>query len=569
MHGKIESIKAYKNFFALVLFLPIFYFGHLRFISRTGIAAEQYWIIQNRHSGILTGFLYGDESRPFLSLLFHAIYLVFGESYTAVILTNSLLTLVIAILTFNICLKITQSFGLSVIAGILILSHGGEQSTHLFSMLVLKQVVISLLLLLLIYLKIKDGNELRYIFFIALFSIIALFTYEASLLVLVIIIGLILNKFLVSKRYNIRASLFLLTLPIFFFLFINLSRYFISDEVSYQSKKFRIPTINGVFDSTQEYIKGILFPNTWETYYKGYFKECIPEVHSTIGSSPLILATIYLFLISGLIYFIHRSRSSRTNTALLKEPMLFLLLVASYAPYLFVSDGAGNWRTQFIALPFFTILVIRIILRISYVRKGIIRLISSIFLVSFFTFWIMQGLSALQTQQLYFAKYWSDHQKYFKQITDVAPGLAENTEILLLGIPQGGSYCEKLERDPFEDPYWLSAGFHVYYPNLYHPSTSRQIASYSNQKFSDLLIKPNGEKSIKIVDDKNSFNFDLENLVILEWTGKKFSIISSSDFSLKAVTNAKYYSPGSLLKMKSKFDDQARSNLGIMPITTP
>jgi hypothetical protein len=569
MHARIESIKAYKNLFALMFFLPIFYFGHLKFISRTGIAAEQYWIIQNRHSGILTGFLYGDESRPFLSLLFHAIYLIFGENYTAVILTNSLLTLVIAFLTFKISFKVTQSFGLSVIAGILILSHGGEQSTHLFSMLVLKQVVISLLVLILIYLNVETGNELRYKFIIIFFSVLALFTYEASLLVVVIIIGLIVNKYLNSKQYNVKATFFLITLPILFFILINLSRYFISEEVSYQSKKFRIPTVKSVFDSTQEYIKGIIVPNTWESYYKGYFNECIPELRSTIGNSPIILATVYLFLISGLIYSVHRSQSQRPNVLLLKEPILFLILVASYTPYFFVSDGIGNWRTQFIALPFFAILVVKIISNISFIRKEVIRIISSVFLVLFFTFWILHGLFALQTQQLYFAKYWSDHQKYFTQIIAVAPGLAQDTDILLLGIPQGGSYCEKLERDPFEDPYWLSAGFHVYYPNLYHPSTSRQIASYSSHKFFDLLIKQTGVKSINIEDGKNSYDFDLEKLIILEWNGKKFSIIPSTDFSLKAIANAKYYSPTRLVTLKSHLDDQARSNLGIMPIVTP
>lgn len=535
--------------------------AHGRWLNYVGIGAEQYWIIQNLHKSFFGGFLYSDQSRPFLSLIFHLIFLFFGTSYQAVLYVNILLTVVIALQVYYVLKKMIFNDFYSLLAALLVVLSAGDTSTQLFSMLVVKQIVICSLGLVLVFLSVKKNSTISFFhkIQIVLYSLIGSYTYEVFIaLVLVLVFYIILfENFKATKVYIGYVSG-----PVVIAIFQIVSRYFFEDSQSYQSQKFIIPDSNRIIQSTGTYIQGSLVPWTWVNGgFRQVFAECQSLIDSTIGIWPWLLS-LSLTLASVILYIFKFQKSNKTSQ--IKEEsrniILFVfLLFGSYVPYFFVSDGNSNWRTQLLGQPFVIILLI-FLLKIALNGFRALKYIAIPFFTLYLFSWSFFGVTSLQTDNLYFAKYWADHSIFFNSLVNTIPNFSEDAIILVVNVPSGSSYCPKFTRDPFEDNYWFQAGIHSYYPKSYDPKVAKVVGLYTHKTLQELsreTFEVSGNTVLNLIDGKTSI--PMNKLIVLEYRDKKVQLIDQ----IKSTTGDRIsdYQPRKLIE--SDTSDYKRPNLDI------
>lgn len=503
---------------------------HARWITSTGIGGEQYWIIQNLHKSFFGGFFYtDDQSRILMSLVFHLVYIFFGTSYQAILIVNILLTFLISVLVYSIMKALSFPTFYGAIAGLLVVLSGGDTSTRLFSMLVVKQIVVCALVLIFISLLIIRQVKISVLQKIVVItaSLIGSYTYEVFLGFL---FALLAYLFVFYRNEQINQFIFYAFIPGALALYQIVSRYIFENRTSYQSQKFLIPDGYRVFESAQTYLQGGLAPWTWSRNgLRQVFVECQSLINNTIGGFPLVLSiALSLIVIFALTFRLSSQKINENLTNEHRSIFLFVsLIVAAYAPYFFVTDGNSNWRTQLLGQPL-VIILIMFVLRFLINKNKLLQYTAAICFAIYFFIWSLFGVTSLQTDNLYLAKYWADHSVFFNSLVKSVPGFSANTQILVVNVPVGYKYCPGVSRDPFEDEYWFQAALHSYYPETYDPKNSKLVGTYShktlNETFAD-VSKVNGQTVLKI-DNEQGF-IPVSNLLLLEFKDGVPNVVNS------------------------------------------
>jgi hypothetical protein len=340
------------------------------------------------------------------------------------------------------------------------------------------------------------------------------------------------------------------------------NRYFFENIQSYQSQKFIIPDANRLMQSTKTYLQGSLLPWTWNNGgYRQVFAKCQSLIDNTIGVRPLILSLLIVLAFLIFLILIRQTGKEFTNV---KEDnrniLLFIfLLLGAYVPYFFVSDGNSNWRTQLLGQPFVIILLV-FILRTSLNGYQVFKYIAIPFFTVYLFSWSYFGVTSLQTDNLYFAKYWADHSIFFNSLVDSVPSFSDDAIILVVNVPSGSSYCPGLARDPFEDSYWFQAGIHSYYPKSYDPKVAKQVGFYSHktlQEISGEISKVNDNRVMNLIDEKTLI--PMSKLIVLEYRDKKVKLVEQIASSNGDLVSD--YLPRNLIKLDEL--DTNRPNLDI------
>ena len=540
---------------------------HGRWLSHIGIGAEQYWILQSLHKSLFGGFVYGDDqSRLFMSSLFHLAYIFFGTSYQAILILNVLLTLITSFLVYLVLRTLSFDTYYGVIAALLVVLSGGDTSTRLFSMLVVKQIVICALVLILISLLIINKNRITLLqkIIVLIASTIGSYTYEVFIGFLFVLLTYL---FIVFRDKNIKSYIFYASLPGGLALYQIVSRYIFEDRTSYQSQKFVIPDGQRIFESSLTYLGGSLAPWTWDKNgFRQVFAQCELLIDKTIGNVPILLSIVLTLTVA---YFLIFKQINKTTLKMLKNDYRYIFLFASliagsYIPYFFVSDGNSNWRTQLLGQPL-VIILLMFLIRFSVSYSQSFRYLIGMCFSSYFFIWSFFGITSLQTDNLYFAKYWADHSVFFNSVVSFVPSFMPNTQILVVDVPSENSYCPGAPRDPFEDKYWFQAGLHSYYPESYDPKSSKLVGTYTHKSLDETykdISLINGQTALKLGDNQGFI--PTSNLLLLEFHEGKAKVIGSLiDRDGAAVSD---YRPQILISRSSFRPQNTNLNIPILEI---
>ncbi len=555
--------------FALFLYLSFVGFVKFRMLENIGVAAEQYWIIRNRNLTVLEGLFYSDPSRTFMSFFFGILYRIYGEDFSPYLVFNQLLTVLVGVLVFLICrqknVNILFSLLASTFAGIAM----PDDSSYLFSMLVVKQCSIALLLIiLLIDLSIEGrlaGIKLILISFLSFFCI---FTYEASLTPLLVIFWFLFKK---RDSEKFRDLHYAIIAPVVVFTFWSFFRYFILARDSYQSGKVRIPNTQELRESFSNYLS-IMNPVVWDDHERDLFVNCLASVQEITGefSSIATLAFTVTFVILSL--YAARAKLSffrETGKQETSDVLTFLFLtISSYIPYLVVTDGASSWRTHLIAQSFFGIFLGLLFQWLS--RSPLHKYLSLLVFFMFVSSAVHQGVSTTNLQTLHMAKYWNDHQDFFSALTTEAPRIRADYFLLVTDVPAGNEYCESGSRDIFEDPYWFQAGINTYYSERWNPKSSRPSATYINESLTpqNFVQSSEGELSLNVFGVPH--NIPLSRVLIFSMRGGAPKLLSSMEIELIAGFPIPNYAPELGLVASVNIDDVgSRANLLVGQVRTP
>ena len=540
-----------------------------------GVHAENYWILRNLDLGFFQGFLYSDPNRPFMALPFHLSYVFFGTSYTAIQFLHLIYGVTIGILTYFVARKFELSTLLSFCAGLIAVTHGGDFSSALFSMIVVRQIVILLLLLILLEpiekysfrisrtsrtsLKSKNSNfnQIKYRnFFGFLLSFVALYTYESIFPILIILVIMpYLHRIEVNKGIVWANSIWILH---------TVYRYLLENQNSYQSAKFRLPNPFQIYESSKLYLKYGFQMNSWDDIYiNSIFKNCVSNLQNILNT-PFYTAIFYLVAILSILFIAEKRRkeidssSFHAGKALKKIGVILVLISCSYLPYLFVIDGASNWRTQFLAMPWIGILialVVEILTNIKF-KFPLIGFFASVFSGLIILSFLIFGIKSSLMQQLEYSARWDNHKEFFRSIVDQAPKVEYATEFLILDVPTNyglQGLCRSDSTDPFEDTYWLQAGFNSYYKNDF------VVANY-------LKTNINLRRAFKVTNsslrvESNNLEFKQSKLVILEYLeNRRVEVLGAEDFYKKTGVKLTGYNPDKLLQNGTK-EKNAKLNL--------
>jgi len=557
----INKLKAHKKdtaFAALLMIIGLA--AHARWFNYIGIGAEQYWILQNLHKGFFSGFVYGDQSRPFLSLIFHLVYIFFGTSYQAVVYVNILLTFIVSLQVYFMVKALSFNHFYAALAALMVILSAGDTSTQLFSMLVVKQIVVCALGLVLILIRVKkslsiSGYQKILVF---LLSLIGSYTYEVFIAFIVTFVFYLL---LFQRTRVIRVYIVFVSAPVVFAVYQIIDRYLFENSQSYQSQKFVIPNHEKLFQSLETYSQGSIMPWTWgNNGLRQLFADCEVFISSAIGIWPLALSTVVTVVVLFLLIFKLPANREAESVRFDYQNVLMIvfLLLGSYIPYFFVSDGISNYRTQLLGQPFAIILLVYL-LRATVMRHPFLRYTAvSIFTVYLFC-WSYFGTTSLQKDNLYFAKYWADHAIFFNSLVESVPSFSPEAIILVVNVPSGSSYCPDLPRDPFEDNYWFQAGIHSYYPESYDPKIAKQVALYSHEtlgKLSKDVSEVDGEMVLNLADEKVAL--PLNRLIVLEYEDRKAKLVneltSGRDFQKSSYSPLKLIKPSQIQTKRTNLD---------------
>ena len=564
----MNSIKR-VDILAVLTYFVLLSFAKLRWLNHVGVHAEQYWIIRNRNLSPAQGLFYSDPSRTFMSFFFGIIYRFAGENFYIYVIFNQILTILIGILVFVICrtLKVNTllAFLVSIFAGLAI----PDDSSFLFSMLVVKQCAITLLII--VYLTSTpavrrfEGFRIIAISFLGFFC---LFTYEVTLFPLVVIFT---RLFLRNRREGFRDLHLAVMAPIVFFLSWTIFRYFVLGRDSYQSGKVRIPSFQDIGASLTKYLS-IFNPFSWDDHENELFLGCVDRAQEIIGTFPIVLTSLMIFLFFGLRFLFNRisyreyASHSLTNSA---DARYFLsLMIVSYLPYLLISDGASNWRTHLIAQGF---LAISLGLFLQGISKSSISFnFSLIALLIFASLSMFFGVSTTNLQTLHVAKYWNDHQKFFKGLTQLAPSINTGYFLLVVDVPTGANYCESQKRDIFEDPYWLQAGIHTYYGELWDPKSPTKIAMYLNRTLTPEDFAYSGDEYLSLNITKGDQLVAMNKVIIVSINNGFPKLVTQTELQSQLGLKLNSYAPMvGISNVIDPNDLESRLNLLVTRLDTP
>jgi hypothetical protein len=466
-----------------------------RYLFERGIHAETYFTILSQNREFFEGFLYPEKNRPFMSLLFHLAYIFSDGSYLSLHLFYGLTIFLTGLLTYFLLLELfgEKCIGFCFIAGVLTIINGAEESANLFSMIIVRQALILILVAALIACKYYKNKNFKYFcILIPLCHYLSLWTYEAGF-PLIVAMGIALFFYKRGRMY----IFFLWYLIPLYFIINKINYYLVEGQTSYQSQKIVFHSAQVILEKFYLYIKYgadfLIWPQIWLPRFLGCESEAI-----RLMLLPIIFGVISILLIFILI--VRRSNYDFSTPSYSYILAFFILLISSYAPFIFVSDGSPTWRTQFYAAPFLAFFLSLFCFVIYQIR--LLKFISPIVLITILSCGFFSGLSG----QLEASKRWLVYRNAVEGIATFAPVIKNGSTIILLGVPTGDpmQICKDSDPpDPFSDQLWFNFGINVLYPktNLrgfyarnddsYPPSSGERVVLEENAV--SLISKNKGE----------------------------------------------------------------------------
>lgn len=440
------------------LILTLVFWG--RFVLERGLHAETVWIeLSQLHPG-WEGFLYPyDSSRRFMSVPFHAAYLLSNGSYLPLHLIFGLFVFLTGWLTWMLVKRLFPNAPLlAFIAGSLALIHGADLSTNTTPMIVVRQSVVALLGAAVCF---RIGWEWRRLWLLvpaALLQALSLWTYEPGLLLLAAIPTIIWNgrrdfhRWLAwTAAWSVVPALFVASL---------VQRYLVEGTSSYQSAKLasQFDPIVAATGLPKLLYRGVAFwawPIPW---YRTQMQGCAGDVWSRIA--PALLAGTALFAVLALL--LRKQSSSDRSVPWTKALTLATICVAlAYVPFLALGD-VGAWRTQFYAAP-----PAAILLALAFTGLDAIAVARGRLAVLLATAVAASGMFVGLVSQLDMSYRWRIHRLVMDGIVREAPRLRDDTLVVLSNVPTGFPYavCDNAAPvDPFLDTFWFNSALRVLYP---------------------------------------------------------------------------------------------------------
>lgn len=448
---------------AVIAGLTWFEWGWIAF--ERGFHAETNWMIYARAESLPDTFLYSDPSRPFLQLPFGFAHLLSPDSMAAANWVIAGYVLAMALLAYWFAYRLLgDSIPGGLVAASVALTFGADQASALFSMVILWQVMIGVLVTALALRASMLGRLTgpRCIAIVA-GAALALWTYEASALPLLALAFLPLA--LPSRNWRrIGIALMPLAGVLVVFAAMTLSR--AQTGVSYyQANKLTgVPSVDEAWTRMTTWLGHALQPWIWgDPWTLGWFRSCL-DAGRQILTAPVVIAAAAWAVIAVLVALGTRGggRAGTAGTTLRVGAFAIVLICASYVPYLMVSDGAGHWRTHMMAQPGWGLLVGALVvtaLRVS-LAGGAVLVAACGALVGF-------GLWGSLWGQLENAARWDTVRTVMSGVTRVAPGLRPGTTVVLTGVGEPvNNLCRAAPAaDPFGDPSWFNSALSLYYPD--------------------------------------------------------------------------------------------------------
>ncbi len=442
--------------------LTWFEWGWLAF--NRGFHAETNWLVFTRNAKVVDQFLYDDPSRPFLLLPFGLAHLINPESMTTANLVIAGYVLVMALLTYWFAFRLLNGSILGgLVAASIALTFGADQASALFSMVILWQVMIGVLCAALaLRASLLNGLTFSRALACVLGAALALWTYEASAVPLLALLALPLALPRRPVKQLVIASAPLIGVLVFFGA-MTLSR-LQSGVAYYQANKFTgIPSLDDGFGRVTTWLGRALTPWTWGAPWEdGYFSRCV-AAGADFLTTPVILAAIGWLIVAGTVALATRRRDiMRAGMAVRTLLFGIIFLAATYAPYLFVSDGQGHWRTHMMAQPAWGLVIATVVVALGQYGSIILGL-----LVAACAALVGVGLWANEWGQLENAARWSKVRTVMEDVTNAVPWARPGTSIILtnVGAPVTTLCKEAPAPDPFGDPSWFNSALALYYPS--------------------------------------------------------------------------------------------------------
>lgn len=429
-----------------------------------GLHAETEWMVLVREPGI-QGWLYSDPSRPLLQIPFALARLIAPESMLAVSWVIFGYVLVSALLTY--CLALSLFCGMrwvAFVAASVAISFAADQAGSLFSMVILWQCTIGVLLSALAFANLgKSGFRIRWLLALIFGSALALWTYEASVIPL-IVTPLIVVVGPNCNRRGLLAGLTGLGLTTVPFTLATLARITSGTDYYQRSKFTGIPDPLEIGRRFATWGERALNPGRWpDPWTEGWFADCVSQVNDFIGYRSIAVATTWAAILALILVFDYRNRRWLSAPIRLSRVYAFVLvmLVASYTPYLFVIDGGGHWRTHMLSQPYWGILTSTILISLLRFSRTFLALalMSVVLLVGWGTYVGLLG----QTEN---ASRWENSRAAMQAITEQVGFASSEDLIVVLGVDAPlESLCRSTQIvDPFGDTYWLESGLRLYFP---------------------------------------------------------------------------------------------------------
>jgi len=430
-----------------------------------GFHAETNWMIYSRADSFLDTLLYSDPSRPFLQLPFGLAHLISPDSMAAANWVIALYVLTMAALTYWFAYRLLgESITGGLIAASIALTFGADQSSALFSMVILWQVMIGVLVtaLALRASMLRGLTGPRSIAIVA-GAVLALWTYEASVLPL---FALVFLPLAIPARNWRRIGIALAPLIGVFVFFGAMTVSRLQTGVAYYQadKVTGAPSASEAWTRITTWLSRALQPWTWgDPWTLGWFRTCLNAGIAILTTPVVIAALAWTVVVVLVVLGVHRgSRAGSPGMALRVAAFAVIMIGASYFPYLAVSDGAGHWRTHMMAQPAWGLLIGALV--VMALRAS---LIGGVVLVAACGAVIGFGLWANLWGQLENAARWETVRTVMSSVTDVAPWLRPDTTVVLTGVgePVSNLCRETSVADPFGDPAWFNSALNLYYPD--------------------------------------------------------------------------------------------------------
>jgi hypothetical protein len=438
----------------------------LAFVFERGAFAETGWFV-NAQSPFLTALFWPDPSRPFTQPPMTIGYWATGGSYLGIYLLYAISILFTGVLVERLLLAVAPQWHmLAFLAGAFAIVHGGDHATNLFGIIVLRQGIVGILLAALMTLRYLEHGRSRALIWVMVGQAVALWSYDAAL-------GLVLGFFLLfflfprpsDRRWRVAIACWVVAPGLYCAQLAY--RYLLTGEQSYQSAKVVVPTSATVVERLKAYADGGLVFWHWPEHWLAIARNCIDNMHTIV--TPWLVAGVIGFAIALGIALRQQVTGPRRAGLVALLIGAVVVLLASYSPFLFVSDGGGNWRTQFYSAPASATILAIVIAGIGAVR--VMRVPVGWILAAPVALTIVgYGLYAGLTSQLEQSYRWHLYRTVVNGIVESAPQLRDHSLVVLKGIPDiyPATICSA---DPFPDPFldnwWFEAGLRVLYPRTY------------------------------------------------------------------------------------------------------
>jgi hypothetical protein len=440
------------------LIITLVFWG--RFVLERGLHAETVWIELSQQRPGWEGFLYPyDPSRRFMSVPFHAAYLLSDGSYLPLHLIFGLLVFLTGWLTWVLVKRLFPAAPLlAFLAGALALVHGADLSTNTTPMIVVRQSVVAALGASVCFRLAWESRRPWLLLPVAALQALSLWTYEPGLLLLSAVPLLIW-----SGRADVRRWLWWTagwTAVPALFVGSLVQRYLVEGASSYQASKIAShvdPVVAGQGLLKLVY-NGIAFWDWPVPWYRTQMQGCVDEVSTRIA--PALIAGTAAFAVLALLQR-RNPLSVAPRRWVSAAAISAVCLVLAYLPFLALGE-VGAWRTQFYAAPPAAVLLALVFTRIdSAVRaRGWLAMLLATAVAA-------SGMFVGLVSQLEMSYRWRIHRQVMDGIVQAAPRLRDETLVVLSNVPTGFPYpvCDGAPPvDPFLDTYWFNSALRVLYP---------------------------------------------------------------------------------------------------------